>query len=217
MAQLAARHLEETLTTQDVLGLPWSRSVYAMVRALRRLPRVPVVQLSGALTIPDQDCSAVETVIIAARLARSRAHVFYAPFIADDEDAAATFRRQRAVAAAMNEVTAVTTAVVGIGVWEAGLSTVYDAITPAERTAVTAAEAVGEMAGVFFDGNGTIVEPPLTARLVNISGARFRQIPTVVAMGAGAERAEAVQAALRGRLIDVLIVDASLATELLAQ
>jgi DNA-binding transcriptional regulator LsrR (DeoR family) len=46
----AAELLTEVVTPDDVLGLAWSRTVSSMVTQLRRLPTVPVVQLTGALS-----------------------------------------------------------------------------------------------------------------------------------------------------------------------
>jgi len=45
---LSAHLLQEVVTARDVIGLPWSRTVHAVVGALESLPPVEVVQLTGA-------------------------------------------------------------------------------------------------------------------------------------------------------------------------
>ena len=50
LGRAAAELLAEVITPEDVLGLAWARSVSAMASALPRLPGVPVVQLTGALS-----------------------------------------------------------------------------------------------------------------------------------------------------------------------
>jgi len=90
---LSAHLLQEVVTARDVIGLPWSRTVHAVVGALESLPPVEVVQLTGAIVLPDFDSSAVDIVRRASRLADGTSRVFYAPFVARR-------RRQRRGAAA---------------------------------------------------------------------------------------------------------------------
>ena len=98
LGEAAAHLLQEVVTPDDVLGLPWSRSVHAVVGALTHLPAIEVVQLSGAIALPDFDSSSVDIVRRASRLAGGTSHVFYAPFVLDDAASAEALRRQPAVA-----------------------------------------------------------------------------------------------------------------------
>src|ERR687889_266355 len=50
-----AAQLAEVIGPDDVLGVAWSRAVGAMAKALPRLSTVPVVQLTGAIAMPDDD------------------------------------------------------------------------------------------------------------------------------------------------------------------
>ena len=92
LGQVTGELLAEVVGPGDVLGLAWSRAISAMSRTLPRLPAVPVVQLTGALTVPDGDHSSIDVVRDAARAAGGPAFVFYAPFTVPD---AATPRAQR--------------------------------------------------------------------------------------------------------------------------
>lgn len=215
LGSLAARWLEAELTDGDVLGLTWSATIASVVRSLTQLPRVEVVQLCGAAETSVADRSAVEVVVEAARLAGTQALVFYAPQMVDDAAAAQTLIRQSQVRRALDASARVTTAVVGIGSWRPGGSSIFDACTPRDRTEVTACGAVGELAGVFFDDEGRIVHPALADRLVTISAQDLARIPDVTAVVHGAAKTPAVRAALRGGLVHGLIIDASLARELL--
>lgn len=215
LGRTSADYLAEVITVDDVLGLPWSREVYAMVQALTSLPPVEVVQLCGAQQLPDDDASAVEVVVQAARLAGGRGHVFYAPLIVDGDEAARAVRRQPTVADALAQARRVTRAVVGIGHWAPGTSSIYDAVTPPVREAVRAQGVVGEIAGVFFDADGAAVTPPLARCVVGLSDARLRAIPRVCAVVLGAAKAPAVRAAVAGRLVDSLIIDSALGEALL--
>ena len=63
----------------------------------------------------------------AARFTGGRSHVFYAPLILEDATSAATLRRHPGVRDALEHVSKVTVAVVGVGAWRPGASTIFDA------------------------------------------------------------------------------------------
>lgn len=215
LGEVAARLTTELISPDDVLGLPWSRSVDAMVRHLAWLPPIEVVQLCGAAATTDTGASAVEVVVRAARLAATPGHVFFAPLVVSDAATAAALRREPQVRQALDRGRDVTVAVVGVGAWGPGLSTIHDASEPVAREQAREAGVIGEIAGVFFDERGRLVEPELRRRIVGVSGDDLVRIPRVVALAAGAERAGAVAAAAQGGIIDALVTDSALATELL--
>lgn len=213
----AAALLSEVVTDRDVLGLPWSRSVSRMVDALESLPTIPVVQLSGAMVTPEEDSSSVDVVRRAARIAGGGRHVFYSPLLLDDAASADVMRRQPPVREALDHVADVTLAVIGLGAWTTGTSTIHAVLSPAERRAVTRAGAIGEAAGVFFDADGAVVDTPLTARIVGLTGSQLHGIRHVIGIAHGAEKVDAIAAAVRGELIDSLVTTAETADALLAQ
>ena len=90
----AAELLEEIVTTEDVLGLAWARSVSAMTGALRRMAATPVVQLTGALSHPDIEDSSIELVREVAQISGGPAYLFYAPLVVPDAATANALRRQ---------------------------------------------------------------------------------------------------------------------------
>ena len=100
---------------------------------LTRLAPCEVVQLTGALSRPDVDESSVDLVRDVARISEGPAYFFYAPMFVPDAATARVMRTQPEVARAIARFEHVTKAVVGLGAWQAGLSTVADAVTDAER------------------------------------------------------------------------------------
>ncbi len=207
--------LAEILGPDDVLGLPWSRSVNDVVDRIYDLPAVPVVQLSGALVLPDENSSSPDVVRRAARITGGPGHVFYAPLVLDDAASAAALRRDPAVRDAMAQVPTVTVAVVGVGAWGPGGSTVYDLASERVRHEVAAEGGVGEVAGVAFDRDGRDVDGSLAKRLVSVTAEQLRRIPHVIAVVHDPAKAEAIAAAVRGRLVTSLVTTADTARALL--
>lgn len=215
LGSTAADLMSEVLTDHDVLGLPWSRSVLAMTTALRDVPAVQVVQLSGAMELPGINASAVDIVRETARVSCGASVIFHAPFIFDDAASASAVRRQSSVSDGLRAVRDVTHAVVGLGLWGPGLSTVHDMSTIAEQRALAAAGVVGEIAGVFFDEQGRPIASELSERLITLSGSDLARIPRVTAIVEGGAKAPAIVAAIRGGLINGLVVDAAAASAML--
>ena len=202
------------MTPDDVVGLAWARSLHPMGTAMHRFPAVPVVQLTGALSRPD-GLDVLELVRTLARLGGGAAHVFYAPMIAADVATARTLRRQPDVARVLRLATSVTVAAVGIGAWEPGLSTVFDAFPAADRAALAREGVVADVSGVLFDIDGNPVENGTTQRVIGFTAADLRAIPTVIAVAYGRAKATAVASALRGGHVNALVTHRAMAEALL--
>jgi DNA-binding transcriptional regulator LsrR (DeoR family) len=216
LGRAAAELISEVITPDDVLGLAWAQSVRAMAGTLVRLPSIPVVQLTGAISMPDRDASPVDIVRDVARVSGGPAYVFYAPFIVPDAATAQTLRRQPEVARAFAQLPSVTRAVVGIGLWSPGRSTVYDGAEPGEREALRHRGVCAEVSGVFLSADGEPVRTDLSDRMIAIGVEQMRAIPEVFALPYGTAKAPAVRAALRSGLIGGLVTHTALARELLA-
>jgi DNA-binding transcriptional regulator LsrR (DeoR family) len=212
----AAALLSEIAARNDVLGLGWARALIAMRSALRRLAAHSVVQLTGALSRPDVDDSSIELVRDVARMAGCPAYRFYAPMIVHDAATATALRSHPELARAIKMFPKVTKAVVAVGAWEPGASTVYDAVAPAERKAVLRLGVHAEVSGVLLDADGGVVHAPLTERMICIDAADLGRIPEVIALVYGPEKASATRAAIRGGYVNGLVTHTTMARALLS-
>jgi DNA-binding transcriptional regulator LsrR (DeoR family) len=215
LGRAAAELLTEIIDADDVLGLAWARSLMAMRTFLTSLPACAVVQLTGALPRPDVEESAIELVRDVARTSTGPAFFFYAPMMLPDAATAEVLRTQPEVARARRRFPDVTKAVVGLGAWEDGQSTVFDAVTEAERREMRDLGVRAETCGIQLDAEGNTVSTSLTERLIGIDAAQLRDIPEVIAMVYGASKAAATAAAIRGGYVNSLVTHSALARELL--
>jgi DNA-binding transcriptional regulator LsrR (DeoR family) len=217
----AADLLSEIVTPSDVVGLAWARSVQAMVADLKRLPPVPVIQLTGALTsLHDTSSSilgdsSVDIVRAVARTSGGPAYLFFAPFLVPDPATARALRKQPDVARAFNMISSVTVAVAGIGRWAPGQSTLYDAATEREQERLRREGVCADVAGVFLTA-GRVLQTALNDRMIAISGAQMRKVDQLIAIPYEVAKAPAVRAALLSGLVDTLVTHVSLADALLA-
>jgi DNA-binding transcriptional regulator LsrR (DeoR family) len=217
LGRAAARLLTEIVRPDDVLGLAWARSLMAMRSSLTRLAPCPVVQLTGALSRPDVDESSIELVRDVARVSDGEAFYFYAPMILPDAATARALRTQPEVARAISRFPDVTKAVVGLGAWAAGQSTVADVVSDEERREMYDLGVRAELCGVQLDADGNAVTTQLTDRLIGIDAKGLAAIPDVIALAYGAPKAEAVRAGLRGGFATSLVTHTTMARRLLEE
>ena len=217
LGRAAAQLLAEIVTPQDVLGLAWARAVSAMARALPPLPGTPVVQLTGALSLPDGPDTSVDVVREVASASGGVAHVFYAPFTVPDAATARALRRQPEVARAFAQLPLVTKAVAGVGRWEPGQSTLYDVLSEDDRTQLHRLGVCADVSGVFLAADGEPIRTELSERMIGISAEEMRAIPEVVVIPYGEAKAPAVRAALRSGLVGGIVTHTALARAVLAE
>ena len=75
--------------------------------------------------------------------------------------------------------------------------------------------AVGDIALRFFDIDGCAVKHEICDRMIGLDLNQIKKIPRVMGVAGGDEKFEVIQAALRGKLISVLVTDDHTATRLL--
>ena len=215
LGAVAAGLLGELVSDGDVLGLAWGRSIITMANALDRLALCTVVQLTGVYDVGTAERGSVEAVRTAAAVSGGEAHPLYAPMVLADPATAAALRAQSQIAAAMSYFEKVTVAVVSVGSWEAGISTVHDAVTDAEREHYASLGVAAEMSSHLFDAQGRRVGRDLGERCITIDADRLRRIPEVLAIAGGMRKAEAIDAVLRSGLVTSLVTDTAAAEYLL--
>lgn len=213
---LAAQLLSEIATKDDVIGLSWARSVNAMAESIRSLPRCPVVQLCGVQAGMDMRDRSVETVSRVAGIGGGDSYPIYGPLVLPDRRTTETLRRQPGIAETFGRFRDLTKAVVSIGAWAPGESTVYDSLDPAERDLIGKRGAVAEVAARLFDGAGNALSTGLAHHVLAISIDELKRVPEVVALGYTAPKAQAIDAVLRSGMVTTLITDTAAAEPLLA-
>jgi DNA-binding transcriptional regulator LsrR (DeoR family) len=204
---LAAQLLSDIATEDDVIGLSWARSVNVMTEHIRALPRCPIVQLCGVHARTDRRDRSVETVSRLAGVSGGEAYPIYAPLVLPDRRTTNILRRQPGIVETFRRFRDLTKAVVSIGAWQAGESTVYDALPEAERDSIARRGAIAEMTALLFDADGNALDTGLSHHVLAISHEELRRVPEVIAIGYTTPKAEAVDAVLRSGMVTTLVTD----------
>lgn len=219
VARTAAEWLQDNLRDGQTLGLFWGATIKAMVDVAHvdRKIDAHVIQLAGEWS-NDPSQSGHNLVRDLAVKLGGRYTYFNAPAVAASQSDADALLAGQDVANALATARAADVAMLGVGAFRADTTQTFldlGRATPAEIEEAEAKKVVGQLAGRFFDDQGRQVDLALHRRLVSLDLHELRHVRTIVVVASGPEKKAAVRAALRGGLVDVLIVDSLLASELL--
>ena len=87
-------------------------------------------------------------------------------------------------------------------------------VTPEEIEELKNGQVIGDIGSSFFDQDGNEVATSLSKRMIGLSLADLTKIPDTVILASGEEKILAIKALLKNRIIDHLIIDASIAEAL---
>jgi DNA-binding transcriptional regulator LsrR (DeoR family) len=212
---LAARFLAQVQSRNSLVGIAWSQATSTLTEHLQPAPDCTLVQLCGVVAHAAGEEQNVELIRRAARSTGGPALTFYAPLVLDDAATAAALRRQPGIIDVLRSCDRLAVAIIAVGMWAPGCSTVYEALSTQDRSTFAARGAVAESCGILFDASGTPLPEGLQDRVVAVSAEQLRRTPEVIALAHDEERIPAVKALSRSGLVTTLITHRQLAEEAL--
>jgi DNA-binding transcriptional regulator LsrR (DeoR family) len=219
----AAEYLIRLLRPSDNVVISWGNSLLGMVNALNSLtpgplPNVKLIQGLGGLGDPNNDIHATELVRRASRALGCQLALLPAPCVAATVAARDAFYGDNYVAQVLSLARSADLAFVGIGSSSAESIMVpefWSVMTPGTLRDLMAHGAVGSINLRYFDSNGNQIPSELDKRLIGLTLAELKKIDRVVAVAGGGAKLRAIHAALRAKLINVLVTDQVTCQELL--
>ncbi|HSV31481.1 MAG TPA: sugar-binding transcriptional regulator [Atribacteraceae bacterium] len=210
IAQVAASYLRSRVEPYMTLGISYGKTLFEMTRYLapRQVPGLRVVQIMGGYGKLKGEVMAIE---LARRIAACfDGDVIYllAPAFARDRMTRDAICQENSVLLPLDIGRKADMALVGIG-GTTPTSTLLDTgdIHEAEMRILARGGAVGNICGHFYDQKGRLVPSPADERCISLELSELQRIPLVIGVAGGTEKFKAIQGALAGRLVNVLITD----------
>lgn len=212
LARHAAALLQQRLHEGARLGVAWSRTLMHLPEHLSALPTVDVVQLVGPLSAPGTTTAASTGLIhTLGSLAGGQVWPLPTPLILDSEEVAASLRGMDEVRAALEAADDLDLAVVSIGAWGEGASTLWGRFSEDERERAQAAGVVAECSGILLTAEGEVARTGLESRVIGVKPEQLRRT-RVIGLAPALAHPEAVVAAARAGFVDELVLSEELAT-----
>ncbi|UCF92226.1 MAG: sugar-binding transcriptional regulator [Desulfobacterales bacterium] len=213
-----AQYLTSIVDRHRILGVTWGQTVSYVAKNLPIINarHLKLVQIGGGLgTIEGTDNPAL-TMMLGQKLG-AEAHVIQAPIIVRDKTIRDTFLKEEKTRETLEIAKRADIVMFGVGLvgsesllWQSGFLDHEDAAR------LRTAGAVGAICGRFFNRHGTQCWQDLADRTIGLSLEELKRIKHKILIATGREKVQAILGALKGDLVDVLIVDLQTAERLLA-
>src|ERR1700761_2164702 len=218
IAERAASILESTLRTEKptILALGTGRAVRAAVERVAPIdcPNHQIVSLVGNISA-DGSASFFDTVGRLADITQSRHYPMPLPFLMSSDKERTHMLRLEPISKVRALAAKADLRLVGIGQMDQSAQVLVDGfVTRQELLDMLRRGAAGELTGWAFDADGRLIEGGTNGRLTSIPP-RVPAAALTIAAAVGKGKVPAIQAALKGRLINGLITDEATASAIL--
>jgi len=221
LGSAGATYLETTLTGRERIGISsWSQTLLAVVDRMRPF-RVPgaesVVQLMGGVGNASVQTQGNRLLTEFARLVGATTTFVPAPALVGNTTIRESLLNDPAMESVAKEWARLSMALAGIGSLPPSplLRASGNAADLADQDRLHEAGAVGDICLRFFDSVGNLVPSDLDDRVVGIDADTLRNIPRRIGIAGGESKHKAIHAAVRGRWVNVLVIDTRTAATLL--
>lgn len=217
IGEAAGSLLDGLLRDGQTIGVGWGMTLVAAVKKLspRRHTRSHVVSLMGGLTRG----SSANTFEVANELARvlgTECHYIPSLLYYPDDESFTALLAHPPLADVLAEARRADIVLVSCGDLS-GRSQLFSAVSlsPAEIDELKARGAVGELLGTFLDADGRPIDHPLNSRVMALHPSDLDSIRTTILVSGDAYKLPIIRAVLRGRHVNRLVTDESVAEGLL--
>lgn len=211
LGSAGALMLGRYLTMQKILGLAWGTSISATVDAFEVAEPMPVkvVQLVGAMGARNMKYDGHDLVARITDKLGGEAYYLNAPYLCQNAEIAKSLLATKSVRETISVGKKADVALLGIGTTALDYSSFYLAgyVTRRELDELRRAGAVGDVCGLHFDLSGQPSADEFSERLVSIRRPDLLSIPVRLGVAGGEGKADAILGALRGKYVNVLVID----------
>jgi deoxyribonucleoside regulator len=217
----AAGLLEPRLKDRQKIGISWGSSLYQLVQALtaQRVVDVEVIQLTGSLGMANISYDGFELTRKLAHKLNGNSRMIQAPVIVKNLELKKLLLKEHPISETMRYMDNLDLALVGLSSDDPKNSSMvregFLDISDAEQ--IQSRGGIGHVCGLHYDSQGQFLNIPQNDRVVGIGAGSLMKVPEVIGIACGAEKAEAILGAVRGRIISSLVTDENAALRMLSQ
>lgn len=211
-----ARYLQRIITSKDILGIAWGGTIYHLIHYLNPCQRTDTifVTLHGSLTCCDYKLDVHNLVSRMSMAFGGNYYSLSSPGLLNDVKSLHLIKNKNNVKQIFSLFQKLTISISGLGSFYPKLDSPLSRLQylkPSELAFLQSKGVYGDMMLRFFDENGQECEGDIKERTLAIDIETYKKIPRKIVVVSGVQKSKTLQAALKGGLIDVLIIDKKLA------
>lgn len=203
--------LKRYLSPNKILGIAWGTSISATVNAFEASEMMPVkvVQLVGEMGARNMEYDGHGLVSRLSEKIGGEGYYLNAPFSCQNAEIAKSLLETKSIKETINLGKKADVALVGVGTTSPEYSSFYLAgyVTLQELNSLRSEGAIGDVCGLQYDRNGQPVCEDFCERRVTIRRNDLLSIPIRLGVAGGEGKVETILGALRGKYINVLVID----------
>lgn len=230
VALQASEYLARILKNNMKLGINWGRSMKNLVTTFEQEGYNKSINVKGVEIIPflgtnnsfeekSQSLRLTYSNFLAIKMAEllnCKNYNLSAPMIVSSQKVKDVIINEPDVSGVLKKAKTCDVALLGIGTIDKD-SSLFVLMDDGEKMSdiIKQQGGIGEVIGRAYDENGNIIYSELDNRIIGVTLEELKQIPLKIGVGYGNQKVEAIKAALKGGLIDVLITDRETAEKLI--
>lgn len=220
VAMEGARYLQRVIKENDTLGITWGSTVYHMINYLNPSQKVKArfVTLHGSIACCENELDVRTLVSRMAKAFFGENYYLLTDALMSSREAAQIMKEEKNNQRVFEMFDQINISVSGIGSFypiERSVLASPEFLSQEDLDALKSKGVTGDIALRFFDHDGNECPTSLSDRMIAISMEQFKKIDCKISLVSGISKATTVLSALKGGLIDVLILDYRLAQEIL--
>lgn len=217
IAYFGGKQLADYFNDNIKVGLAGGRTIMHLIDSLATMQmpsNLTVVQLMGNVGSTPNSSDASEL----GRKLTAKSGIFMTlntPVFVKNKDFRENLLQHEQLKSVMDIYPDLDLALVGIGIPENSIFAAQQAVSAEQIKELQSKGVVGEICGHFFDKDGRECKTEFKDQVISIDFDCLRKIPKVFAIVGAADRSEAICGAIKGKLINALLIDETGAENLL--
>jgi DNA-binding transcriptional regulator LsrR (DeoR family) len=211
LGSAASKYLLRVIRDGQVIGISSGTTLHEIADSLtasQQYPCVTFVPLVGGMGDERMDIHSNNLVSKFAGNLNSQYKLLHAPVMVDSKEAKSIIMRQQSIQNIFRLATQSDIAIVGIGGTPKSSTMVKSYLGEGlKKYFEQTDDVVGDICYNFIDEDGNALKNSWNEKVISLDLEKLKQIPLVIGVASGGEKIQAIKAALKGNLLDVLITD----------
>lgn len=218
MGEAAAYYLDSVIEREMTLGISWGNTLYHIVKyiAVNNRKNIPitVVPIMGAANIKSPEKDALDLAKDLASAYGGKYHYLYAPLFVNNKELRESLVQEENISNVLEMSRNADVILTSVG--SITYKTWSNYLSSSILESLEKKGAVGHIGGNFFDIDGNKIDNPLVERMIGVDLVDLKKCQEVICVARGGNKSEAVLGALRGGVIDTLIIDEECAKNIIS-
>ena len=209
VARVGAMAVYDLVQPGDVLGVAWGETIQWLSEEMPRgnVRNLTICQMIGSMKSPLLPASETSSIRIASSLG-AECYTLHAPAILSSKEIAEALKNEPIIHAQLQKLTELTKVLFSVGNSSETTHLVQSGIASTEELRWYRQHgAVGVICGRFIDAQGQHVVGEMDSRMIGVTPAGIKAVDCGIMVASGAEKIEAIKAALAGHYAKYLVTD----------